>query len=82
MLERNAQPRGGEYEGELYRERGGLIMWRAGNNSREYWRPSVPNETGLRRDQNVMDIDRRRERNRIYYVCGKWGYMAKNCWKR
>jgi len=29
-----------------------------------------------------MDMDRGRERDRIYFVCGKWGHMAKNCWQR
>jgi len=37
---------------------------------------------GPRRDPNAMDIDRGRGGDRIYYVCGKWDHMAKNCWER
>ena len=37
---------------------------------------------GLRRDPNAMDVNRRRERNRTYYLCGKWDHMARNCWER
>jgi len=53
----NVQPRGG-YRGGSYRERGEQIMWRTGNNSREYQRPSVPsqNQTSPRRDLNTMDV--------------------------
>jgi len=29
-----------------------------------------------------MDVDRGREGDRTYYVCGKWGHMAKNYWER
>jgi len=29
-----------------------------------------------------MDVDRGREEDRMCYMCGKWGYMAKNCWQR
>jgi len=29
-----------------------------------------------------MDVDRERERDRICYVCGKWGHIAKNYWER
>jgi len=90
MLERNAaclgenmQPRGG-YGGGSYRGRGGQIMWRARNNSRGYQGLSMPsqNQTGPRRDPNTMDVDKGKGGDRTYYVCGKWGYMAKNCWKR
>ena len=37
---------------------------------------------GPRRDLNTMDINRGEEGDRTCYVCGKWGHMAKNCWKR
>ena len=39
-------------------------------------------QVGPRRDPNAMDINRGGRGDRICYVCGKWGYMAKNCWKR
>ena len=39
-------------------------------------------QTGPRKDPNAMDIDRGRGGDRMCYVCGKWGYMAKNCWER
>jgi len=29
-----------------------------------------------------MDIDRERGGDRMCYVHGKWGHMAKNCWQR
>jgi len=29
-----------------------------------------------------MEVDRKREGDRICFVCGKWNYMAKNCWQR
>jgi len=34
---------------------------------------------GPRRDPNTMDIDKGGEGDRICYVCGKWGHIAKNC---
>jgi len=37
---------------------------------------------GPRRDPNAMDVDKERGEDRTYYVCGKWGHMAKNCWER
>ena len=37
---------------------------------------------GPRRDPNAMDIDRGKGENRMYYVCRKWGHIAKNCWER
>jgi len=57
-------------------------MWRARNNSGGYQGPSMSsqNQMGSRRDPNAMDADKGRERD--YYVCGKWGHMAKNCWER
>jgi len=27
-----------------------------------------------------MDIDREREGDKMCYMCGKWGHMARNCW--
>ena len=39
-------------------------------------------QMGPRRDPNTMDVDRGRGGDRTCYVCGKWGHMAKNCWKR
>jgi len=27
-------------------------------------------------------VDRGRGGDRMYYVCGKWDYIAKNCWER
>jgi len=39
-------------------------------------------QMGPRRDPNTMDINRGEEGDRTCYVCGKWGHMAKNCWKR
>ena len=29
-----------------------------------------------------MDVNKGREEDRTYYVCGKWGHMTKNCWQR
>jgi len=68
----NTQLRGGYGRGS-YGGRGGQITWRIGNNSREYWGPSVPsqNQTGLRRDPNAMDVDKEKGGNRTCYVCGK-----------
>ena len=39
-------------------------------------------QTGPRRDPNAMDVDRGRGGDRMCYMCGKWGHMAKNCWER
>jgi len=36
-------------------------------------------EQRLGRDPNTMDVDRRKRGDRTFYVCGKWGHMAKNC---
>jgi len=77
----NAQPKGeGSYGGK-----GGQIMWRTGEEYRGR-RGSIldrkEGQTGPRRDPNTMDIDRSREEDRTCYVCGKWDYMAKNCWER
>jgi len=78
----NAQPRGRG----LYGGRGGQIMWRTGGGYRGGGGGNMSNrgeaQTGPRRDSNVMDVDRGREGDRMCYVCGKWGHMAKNCWER
>jgi len=37
---------------------------------------------GPRRDPNAMEVDKEKGGNRICYICRKWGYIAKNCWKR
>ena len=78
----NAQPRG---EG-LYGGRRGQITWRMGGGYRGGGGGNTFNrggtQMGPRRDPNAIDIDKRREGDRICYVCGKWGHMAKNCWER
>ena len=84
------QPRGGYGRGP-YRGRGGQITWRAGEPStgggyrgggggNPFNRGGT--QTGPRRDPNAMDVDKGREGDRICYVYGKWGHMAKNCWER
>jgi len=89
MLERNmaclggnAQPR----EGELYRGREGQIIWRTEEGYRGGGEGNMLNrgrtQMGPRRDPNAMDINRGRGGDRTYYMYGKWGYMAKNCWER
>jgi len=79
----NAQPRGGG----SYGGRGGQITWRMegeyrgeGGGGNTFNRGGT--QVGPRRDPNAMDIDRGRGEDRTCYVCGKWGHMAKNCWKR
>jgi len=76
--ERNTQPRGGG----SYRGREGQIMWRTGEGYRDRGGGNMTNreraQTGPRRDPNAMDINRGRGEDRMYYVCGKWGHMAKN----
>jgi len=78
----NAQLR----EGGSYGGRGGQIMWRTGGGYRGREGGSILDreggQTGPRKDPNTMEIDRERGGNRTCYVCGKWGHMAKNCWKR
>jgi len=78
----NAQPRGGG----SYRGRGGQITWRMGGEYRGGGGGNTFNrggtQVGPRRDPNGMDIDRGRGGDRTYYICGKWGHMAKNCWER
>jgi len=81
----NVQYKGG-YGGGLYGGRGGQITWRMAEEYREEGGENMFNrggtQMGPRRDPNAMDIDRGRREDRMCYVCGKWGYMAKNCWKR
>jgi len=78
----NMQPR----ERESYGGRGGQITWRTEGGYREEGGGNTFNrggtQVGPRRDLNTMDIDRGRGGDRTCYVCGKWGHMAKNCWKR
>ena len=78
----NAQPIGGE----LYRGRGGQIMWITEGGYRGGGNGNITNrgraQMGPRRDPNAMDVNRGRGGDRTCYVCGKWGHMAKNCWKR
>jgi len=75
----NAQPRGGG----SYGGRGGQITWRMGEGYRGGGGGNMLNrggaQMGPRRDPNAMDVNRGKGRDRTYYVCGKWGYMAKNC---
>ena len=74
----NVQPRGGG----SYGGRGEQITWRTKGGYRGGEGGNTLNrrgtQMGLRRDPNVMDIDRRRRGDRTCYVCGKWGHMAKN----
>ena len=75
----------------MYRGREGQITWRAGGLSTRggYKGGGKKNpfnrggtQTGPRRDPNVMDVDKGRGGDRICYVCGKWGHIAKNCWEK
>jgi len=78
----NAQPRGGG----SYGGRGGQITWRTGRGYRGGGGGNTFNrgrtQVGPRKDPNAIDIDRGRREDRTCYMCGKWGHMAKNCWKR
>jgi len=78
----NAQPR----KERSYGGRGGQIMWRTGGEYRGGGGGNTSNrreaQTGPKRDPNAIDVNRGRGGDRTYYVCGKWGYMAKNCWER
>ena len=40
------------------------------------------NQSGPQRDLNAIDVDRGTEGDRRCYHCGKFGYMAWNCWNR
>jgi len=79
---RNAQLRGGG----LYGERGEQIIWRTEEGYRGGGSRNTSNregaQTGPRRDLNAIDVNRGKEGDRTCYVYGKWGHMAKNCWKR
>jgi len=71
---------GGSYGG-----RGGQITWRTGGGYRGGGGNTFnrgETQVGSRKDPNAMNIDRGRGGDRTCYVCGKWGYMAKNCWER
>ena len=57
-------------------------MQRAENNSGGYQGPSMPNQTGPRRDLNAIGVNKGREEDRTCYMCRKWNHMAKNCWER
>jgi len=78
----NAQPRGGSYGGrreqimQRWGDNGGENREGGGNTFREEY------QTGLQRDPNAMDVDRGRGGDRMCYYCGKFGYMARNCWER
>jgi len=79
---RNTQPRGGG----SYRGKGGQITWRMEEGYRGEGEGNMFNregtQVGPRRNLNAMDIDRGRRGDRTCYVYGKWGHMAKNCWKK
>jgi len=66
--------------------RGGQIMWRTVEGYRGEGEGNTSNREGAqmgpRRDPNAMDVNRGRGGDRMCYVCGKWGHMAKNCWER
>jgi len=83
----NAQQRGGYGEGS-YGGREEQITWRAGGqyiglgNRRGSSFNRGGNQLGLRRDPNVMDVNRGTRGDRRYYHCGKFDYMAQNCWDK
>jgi len=83
----NAQSRGG-FGGGLYRGREGKITWWAGvshirgNREGGNMFSRGGNQMGSWRDPNAMDIDKGRGGDRTCYYCGKFGYMAQNCWER
>jgi len=79
--QRNVQPRGG-LSGESYGGREGQIVWRTEGQNFRGGAQNNWGEQGLERDPNAMDIDRGRGGDRICYVHGKWGHIAKNCWQR
>ena len=67
----NAQPRGGG----LYGGRGGQITWRMERGYRGGGEGNMSNREGAqmgpRKDLNAMEVDRGKEGDRTYYVCGK-----------
>ena len=69
----------GKNLGEDYIEKGGIKshkgQYRAGYQNRA-------GQQGLERDPNTMDINKERGEDRTYFVCGKWGHIAKNYWQR
>jgi len=79
--ERNAQPRGG-FGGGSYGGRRGQITWRAGVPHIGGGYKGGGNQSGPQRDPNVIDVDRGNGGDRRCYQCGKFGYMARNCWER
>jgi len=74
----NVQPKGGG----SYGGRGGQITWRTEGGYRGRGGNMGGVQVGPRRDPNAMDMDRGKGGDRTYYICGKWGHMAKNCWER
>jgi len=56
--------------GEEYRGGGGNMFNKGGT------------QIDPRRDPNAIDVDRRKKGDRMCYMYRRWGYMAKNCWKR
>ena len=76
----NVYQRGGFGRGS-YGRRGGQITWRTGGQYRGGYQ-NRGEQLGPARDSNTMDVDRGREEDRIYFMCGKWSHMAKNCWQR
>jgi len=74
----NVQPKGGG----SYRGRGGQITWRTEGGYRGRGGNMGGVQVGPRRDPNAMDMDRGKGGDRTYYICRKWGHMAKNCWER
>jgi len=74
-------------KGGSYRERGGQIMQKWGDNGGGYRGGGNivnkgGNQLGPRRDPNAMDVDRGRGRDRKCYQCGKFSHMAQNCWEK
>ena len=97
MLERNTVHLGGnvqsreDYRGGSYRGKEGQIIQKTkgpsigGGYRREGERNTFNRggtQMGPRRDLNAIDVNREREEDRTCYICGRWGYMAKNCWER
>jgi len=66
----NTQSRG-SFGGGSYRGRGRQIVWRARGQNFRRGAQGNQGEQGLRRDPNVMDVDREKGEDRTCYVCGK-----------